>query len=97
MRRKVRKKVSIRDKCSCFICCRGKKLQVHHICDKTNYPLLIFVESNLITLCRERHGNFHYKFMGSTMASCDDDDWEDFNYIVDYYKGLFSGSIIHTD
>lgn len=37
----------------------GRKLNVHHIYDRSHYPELTFVPENSITLCSECHKDFH--------------------------------------
>lgn len=57
--KKLSAKIMLRDKYCCKVCCSNKELQVHHIIPIKQNKALIFVETNLITLCKECHKKAH--------------------------------------
>ena len=61
--RRVRVKVFRRDNKTCQ-CCGLKKrdINAHHLFSRNTHPELIYEESNLITLCKECHTEFHTKY-----------------------------------
>lgn len=50
-----RAKILKRDNYKCTQCGSENELEVHHIKEKCNYPELLMVEDNVITLCKECH------------------------------------------
>lgn len=65
----MRQKVLHRDKCTCAKCyftakfkIERRKLNIHHLFSKEQYPQWFYKISNLITLCSKCHKNFHKTF-----------------------------------
>lgn len=72
--RRISWDVAKRDKYKCVVCgsCEGKT--VHHIFPWALHPELRYDKSNLVTMCKECHLQFHYIYG----KSCDLDDLDEF-------------------
>ena len=86
---KTKENVRKRDKDTCRV--TGKKkdsinkldLAVHHLYSCNEYPLLVAIENNLITLTKEVHRQFHEEFMGGSDKPCTIDDF--IRFLQRYY------------
>ncbi len=76
-----------RDK-KCFICCSRKHLQVHHIKNGNHHPKYRFEVNNGVTLCRNCHTNFHTNFKKSFRVKCNEDDWQNFCTLYNYFDKI---------
>ena len=56
------REVKKRDK-KCF-CGSTKKLEAHHLFDKSSFPFLAFTKANGVAMCKKHHRDFHKNYMG---------------------------------
>ena len=83
------KAVLDRDNRTCQICGSKKHLVAHHICDASHFPDKRFDVNNGVTLCRLCHMNYHNNYLRSYRAKSDNDRWDNFLQLTDYYKSIF--------
>lgn len=58
----------------CIVTISKKRLEVHHLNDKTTYPKLAAEPKNLMPLCKKHHRGFH-SWNGGTQNSCTKKDY----------------------
>jgi 5-methylcytosine-specific restriction endonuclease McrA len=68
---RVRNMAKHRDKYKCKVCGSANRLEVHHLEDWSNNRFKRFQLSNLITLCRKCHRDYHVNFMGGFAVRTD--------------------------
>ncbi len=87
-----------RDGYTCQNCSTNKSgnFEVHHIFDFATYPELKFEKSNLITLCKTCHDNFHSIYQRKGTNTLDNlESWLEKNYmyrdeLLDCYNTMYS-------
>lgn len=83
--RKWSVKVRWRDRV-CQVCGTRKRLEAHHLNDKSYHPKQAYHLKNGITLCKPCHVFFHTKVMGSFRKKCTTKDFSKFELIIDWIR-----------
>ena len=83
--------VLIRDNYKCVICgANDTQLNVHHIEDASYHPEKRYELSNLVTLCRGCHTDFHCNFKRSFRQKTTKYDWDNFIMLTNHLKKRFN-------
>lgn len=64
-----------KNRCDACIITTTRRLDVHHLRDKTTYPKFANKPWNMVPLCRKHHMQFH-SWNGGTRVPCTERDYE---------------------
>ena len=68
---------------SCIVCDTKDNLVSHHLKDRTNFPDLVNIQSNVVTICKTCHVNYHTNWNNSFREQTTEEDFYQFRYAFD--------------